>query len=185
MTKSSLRLAGVALLIAAISALPLPSAANAATGKVRFAISNAEIALGETATVEVTLDEPIICIEALECSVTLDLSDSVPQGMTVSPASISWNGVEWSQTRTLTVTVAEDANALFAQTITLGGIVTSASEYYQGYQAAFDVNVLAPEGYNQRNLANTGSNQGVLDFQAWGAIALLLCGLGLVRFARR
>lgn len=185
MTKSSLRLAGFALLIAAISALSLPSVANAATGKVRFAISNAEIALGETATVEVTLDEPIICIEALECSVTLDLSDSVPQGMTVSPASISWTGVEWSQPRTITVTVAEDANELFAQTITLGGIVTSASEYYQGYQAAFDVNVLAPEGYNQRNLANTGFNLGVLGFQAWGAIALLLCGLGALRLARR
>jgi hypothetical protein len=175
----------VALLITAISSLSLPMVANAETGKVQFAISNPEIALGESATVDVTLDEPIICIEALECSVTLDFTDSIPDGITVSPASISWSGAEWSQPRTITVTVAEDASELFAQTITLGGILASASEYYQGYQAGFDVNVPAPEGYNQRNLANTGSNQGVFGFQAWGAILILLCGLGLVRLARR
>lgn len=185
MTKRALKTFAAATILTVVSILLAPQAATAASGKIQFDIENSVLALGESTTVTIALDQPIICADPARCSVTLDFTASVPAGMTVTPASINWTANEWAQARTVTVAVSEDANDLFGQTVSIGGTVESGSEYYQGYQGAFDVNVPAPIAYNQRTLANTGSNDLALGFELGLALLMILAGLRLKRVVRK
>ena len=141
----------------------------------------------------ITLAEPIVCPDSSPCSVTLDLSSSVPAGMTLTPAIFTWDVASWYQIRATTVAIAADATSLVGQTTTLTGTLATTSEYYRNYNASFPVVVRAststptptPDPDLQVGLANTGSNKGLLDFQIFIATGLVLAGFALLGFARR
>lgn len=154
--------------------------------KISFSDGAPELELGGSTTITLTIDQPIICDQQVTCEVVVDFSGSLPQGITVSPSSVTWAANEWAQPRTITVDVAADAEALVGQTSTVAATVTSAATYYDGFAPSFEVTVpaaeLPPIEYVKRTLANTGSNDlGIF------ASGLLLVGAGLsaVRLGKR
>jgi len=185
MTKSPLKSFLAAALTLVCAVFLVPQSAMAASGKVHFNAESPALELGGNTDVTISLEQPLICADPGNCSVTIDFASSVPAGVTVTPSSVTWTSSEWSQTRTVNVSIAEDANELFGQTISLGGPVASGSEYYNGYQAAFDVAVLAPVAYNQRTLANTGSSEVLVIGEVLSAGLLISCGIVLLRNRRR
>jgi hypothetical protein len=151
--------------------------AFAVSHKITFSDGAPELELGGSTTITLRLEQPIICDQQVTCDVVLDFGGSLPQGITVSPSSVTWNYTEWAQERTITVSVDASAESLAGQTSTVAGIVTSAATYYSGFDSSFEVTVpaatLPPAEYDKRTLANTGSNDLVLF-----ASGLLLIGSG-------
>lgn len=149
--------------------------------KIIFSNGNLELELGASTTITVSLDEPIVCPSQVTCDVVVDFGGSLPQGISISPTTVSWATSEWTQTRTITVTVDESAENLVGQTAQIGATVTSASEYYSGYAPSFGVTVSAaavpPIVYDQPTLSNTGSND-LLFFTS----GLFLVGAGFAAF---
>jgi len=191
MVNTFLKISGTTAILLGLLFLWVPQQASATGGKVNFAFNDSNLTLGSSGTMVITLSEPIVCSDLSDCSVTLDLSSSVPAGMTLTPAIFTWDAASWYQIRATTVAIASDATALVGQTTTLAGILASNSEYYRNYNASFPVIVRGststptPDPELQLGLANTGTNKGLLDIQILSAIGLVLAGFALHGFARR
>ena len=164
-----------ALLVIVLGLLAQP--AFAVSHKISFSDGAPELELGGSTTLILRLEQPIICDQQVTCEVVLDFGGSLPAGITVTPSSVTWDYTEWSQERTITVSVDASAESLAGQTSTVAGIVTSAATYYSGFAPSFEVTVpaatLPPVEYVKRTLANTGSND-----LAIFASGLLLIGAG-------
>ena len=154
----------VALAAAAIFTM-IPMQAQAQAGKVSITSSDLQMQLGDSTDVTLALDAPIICAgSAPSCDVTLDFTSAFASGITVTPAIVTWQANEWSQTRTISVTVDAAAELYGAQTSTAS--VVSNSEYYSAFVPALTVTLPdaptpAPVMYDAApgsGLANTGSN---------------------------
>lgn len=185
------KITGTIAILLGLLFLWVPQQASATGGKVNFSFNDSNLTLGASGTMVITLSEPIVCSDPSDCSVTLDLSSSVPVGMTLTPATFTWDSASWYQIRATTVAIASDATALVGQTTTLAGTLASNSEYYRNYNTSFPVVVRGstatptPDPEVQLGLANTGSNSGLVDLQKFTAVALILSGIALQVFARR
>lgn len=180
---TSLKRFAAACLVIVLGLIAQP--AFAVGHKIAFSDGAPELELGASTTITLSLDQPIICPSQVNCDVVVDFGGALPQGLSVTPSSVTWTSAEWSQQRSITVSVDADAESLAGQTTAIGATVTSASEYYSGFAPSFEVTVpaaaLPPVMYDKRTLSNTGSN----DLAIFGA-GLLLVGAGIfVRKAAR
>jgi hypothetical protein len=98
---------------------------------------------GATFTVVFALDEPIICADTCT-ALTLQLASSETSTAFVSQNNLSWNSDQWSETRTITITVGQSLTYNSSSTVRFQGRVQSNSEYYRNFQVAFNVAINAP-----------------------------------------
>lgn len=129
----------VTLFLSILAAIPA-----SAVGKVSYDSLPASAAnAGETFTVVFRLDEPIICADTCT-SLTLQLASSETVTASVSQNNLSWNANQWSETRTITVTVGQSLTYNSSSSVRFQGRVQSNSEYYRNYQVTFNVSINAP-----------------------------------------
>lgn len=152
--------------------------AFAAGQRILLSDDSVEMQLGDLTSVTLTLDAPIICADqTVICDVVIDFGSSFPQGVDISPTSVSWAANEWFQARTINLAIDSNAESLIGQTVTLTGAVTTNTSYYAGLTPTISLTVPAnstpPIAYETRVLAATGSN----DYLLLGA-GLLLIGAG-------
>jgi LPXTG-motif cell wall-anchored protein len=170
------------VIILALFAQPALAVAH----KISFSDGAPELELGGSTTLTLTLDQPIICDPQVTCDVVVDFSGSLPQGLSISPSTVTWTASEWAQPRTITLNVDANADNLAGQTSAVGATVTSASTYYSGFAPSFELTVpsatLPPVEYDKRILANTGSNDLVIF--ALG-LALIGAGTSAVRLSKK
>lgn len=173
---TSLKRLAAACLVIILGLIAQP--AFAVANKIAYSDATPEIELGASTVITLTLDQPIICPSQINCDVMVDFSGSLPQGLEISPRILTWSASEWSQPRTITVSVDSVDAGLAGLTTAIGPTVTSASEYYSGFSPTLEITVPAtadlPVAYDHRDLANTGSND--LPLLAAG---LLLVGAGI------
>jgi hypothetical protein len=104
-----------------------------AAGKVSLSQSTIDIAEGATATVSVTLDEPIIAPPDTEPNLYLNIVASQSNRVTFSANPVTFLPTEWAQTKTFTITAVDDALHNASNTITLTLTAVTGSEYYKNY----------------------------------------------------
>eukprot|EP00041_Stephanoeca_diplocostata_P039671 m.1637402 g.1637402 ORF g.1637402 m.1637402 type:complete len:1970 (-) comp25810_c0_seq1:222-6131(-) len=106
-------------------------------------------------TVNLALDEPIICADQdFECSVIVNFSNSHPHIVTVDPCYVRWERLQWHQTRTIRVTAVQSYRNTGEQRVHLESNVVANANYYNGY----DPNDLFIKSENRRtgNCRSTG-----------------------------
>jgi hypothetical protein len=101
------------------------------------------LAEGESSQISAMLDEPIICPPDpnLSCSVILDFTASVPAGISLSNSSIEWAQADFSQAKTLTVSMTNPSLFANNQVFSLVAVANSRSEYYSGFSVEIAVTV--------------------------------------------
>jgi LPXTG-motif cell wall-anchored protein len=172
-------------------ALTLVPAADsfAAGGKISPDNSSLQLAAGDTATVTLTLASPIICSGVSPtCELDLDFTSAFPAGITVTPSTVTWLSTEWSQTRTIQVSV-DSGSTLAAGDYTSTAAAVSDATYYSGFVPALTVTVPeapvdpGPIAYSSApGLAQTGgTNQAPLTI---GLIGLASVGIGVLLLRR-
>ena len=96
---------------------------------------------GTSATTSIALDEPIIC-PGSPCQVTLTFSSSDSSLVTFSPSSLTWLSADWSQTRSLTISVAADQTYKGNQSISVSATAVSNAEYYSNFAISVSVSTI-------------------------------------------
>ncbi len=176
---NSLKRFAAACLVIVLGFIAQP--AFAVAHKITFSDGAPELELGASTTITLSLDQPIICPSQVNCEVVVDFGGALPQGLSVTPSSVTWSSAEWSQQRAITVAVDADAESLAGKTTAIEATVTSASEYYSGFAPSFEVTLpeaaVPPVMYDKRTLSNTGSN----DLAHIGAGMLLVASGLLIR----
>lgn len=100
---------------------------------------------GTSRTYTFTLDEPIICADvAVTCAVTLSFSNSSPGTATLNTSSITWASSEWSQIRSITLTVDSDLVYTDSSSVVLSATAVSNAEYYSGFAVSFNQPISLP-----------------------------------------
>lgn len=132
----ALKATRTAALIAVATCL-FATPAHANVGRVAITPDPATVTRGESTTLELRLDEPAICVEVDPCEVVIDLSQNLPEGFSISPSIVTIGMTEWNQVVELTATLDDNAPNIPENTFTLDTVVTSGSEYYNGF--AFSV----------------------------------------------
>lgn len=127
------------LFLSILAALPASAVGKVSYDEVPSAAQNA----GTTFTVVFRLDEPIICSDTCT-ALTLQLASSETATASVSQNNLSWNANQWSETRTITVTVGQSLTYNSASSVRFQGRVQSNSEYYRNYQVTFNVSINTP-----------------------------------------
>lgn len=114
-----------------------------AVGQVTASPSNFSLAEGSSRSVDISLDEPIICPpEATQCQVSLTFTSSDPNYTIASPIPLVFDPSEWSTTKPLTITSNNDNLATGDKAVTLSAVAASDSEYYKNYSVSISVNVI-------------------------------------------
>lgn len=163
--------------VAAISAIAMAaSPAGATVGKISLTPDPATISRGESVTISVALNEPMICIEADPCQLVLDLSDDLPTGFTFDPAIVTIDATAWYTVVPVTATLDADAPSIEGNEFTVSPTAVSGSEYYDLYQPAITFTVIDPDEPTQApdELAATGTPDAYAPLAglALGAIAV-------------
>lgn len=100
---------------------------------------------GTSRTYAFTLDEPIICADvSVTCAVTLTFSNSSPGTATLNTSSITWASSEWSQTRSITLSVDSDLIYTDSSSVVLSATAVSNSEYYSGFAVSINQPISLP-----------------------------------------
>ena len=74
--------------------------AFATTQRILISDETVQMQLGDLTSVTLTLDQPIVCLDQnLVCDVVVDFGSTFPQGIEVSPTSVTWAANEWFQPR--------------------------------------------------------------------------------------
>lgn len=88
---------------------------------------------GSSRTFTFTLDAPIICAGSLTCSVTLNFSNSNPSVATLDSSSITWSSTEWTQARSITLSISSNLAYSDSASVLLTSRAASNSEYYSNF----------------------------------------------------
>ncbi|MBP7807167.1 hypothetical protein KA047_01585 [Candidatus Saccharibacteria bacterium] len=133
--------------------------------RVRFTPATVSLNEGETTTVEVRLDEPIISEDPEEAFVSIALAASTPGAVTFDASPVVFDDTEWAQVKTFDITAAENDVENEDAVLTVTGTASGGSEYYNGFVNTMQVTILdndAPEDdLNGDNIPdNTQSNIG-------------------------
>ncbi len=99
------------------------------------------ISEGATASITVTLDQPIIAATP-DPEVVLDLTIADPTRVALSTNQLVFAATEWHTSKTLTVTALDNAIHDLTPSVTVTGLVSSASEYYNRYRVTITVNIV-------------------------------------------
>ncbi len=150
---------GFATLVGALALATSP--AHATPGRVALSPDPANLARGESTTLTVTLDEPMICIEADPCQLVLDLSTGLPEGFTLSPSVVTIAANQWWQPVQLTATLDVDAPAIDGNEFTISGTADSGSEYYDAFQTSVTFTIEPDAPAAEDELAHTGIGDGI------------------------
>jgi hypothetical protein len=184
-SKSTNRVGAIFLILGALlGAAAAP--ASATSGKASFDNAALELAPGDSATVALTLSQPVICAAANPCEATLDLSSAFPAGITVTPSILTFTSANWFTSQTVVIAVDQSAALDASAPIVSTAVFTGGSEFYLGYVPALSVTVPAPTSdvpavAYSTGLAETGETPW---FAIVGAI-LTASGAALALSARR
>jgi hypothetical protein len=187
-SKSAIRIGAILLAFAALMGLAA-APANATNGKATFDNAVLELAPGQSATVHLSLSEPVICANPGTCETTLDLSAAFPSGITATPSSVTFTSANWFASQTVVIAVDEAATLTGGEPIVSIAAFTGGSEFYIGYVPALSVTLPAPptvpvdvpEVAYSNHLAETGVTPWSLIFGA----ALAATGVALAIASRR
>lgn len=154
----------------------MASPAYAINGRIALSPDPASLTRGESTTVTISLDEPIICIEADPCELVLDLSNDLPDGFSFDPAVVTIDSTEWFQPVNVTASLDTDAPSIDGNEFTVNSTAVSGSEYYDGFETSVafiitDDNEPAP---SEDELAQTGISDALAPL---GALALVAIGV--------
>lgn len=133
--------------------------------RIRFTPATVSLNEGETTTVEVRLDEPIVSIDPDEAFVSIALTASTPGVVTFDASPVVFDDSEWAQVKTFDITAIENDVENEDVVLTVTGTASSGSEYYNGFTTTTQVTILdndAPEDdLNGDNIPdNTQNNVG-------------------------
>ena len=182
---SLLKKLAAALVVVAAAFASQP--AFATTQRILISDETVQMQLGDLTSVTLTLDQPIVCLDqSLVCDVVVDFGSTFPQGVEVSPTSVTWAANEWFQPRTINLSVDSNAESLIGQTFTLGATVATNSNYYTGLTPSITLSVPAdstpPIAYDTRTLAATGFNDYLL---ITVGLTLVAAGTTIIRVRNR
>lgn len=177
--------------LASILSLTLFQQPAFASGKINATPGSVTLAPGQSAQVSFALAQPIIC-PGSPCNVVIDFSASQSQGVTVSPAILTWDTTEWAQPRLMIVTLSAQTPATQSQTVTLSATADSNSVYYDNFIETVQVSLVIPPAPSpspsvtptpseNNALVRTGSNTVTALLLGTGA---LVAGLGVVAYRR-
>lgn len=115
------------------------------------------LAAGGSRTLTFTLDEPIICpITDSTCFVRLTFANSGSAFSTLSSNVVEWAYSDWTQTRTMTLTVNSNLSYTDSSNIRLTATALSNAEYYSRFSVTINQPVtlpLSPEQIAANNAA--------------------------------
>jgi hypothetical protein len=136
MKKLPALLAALSLMILALTNSRVVFAAN----KVSLTPTSSSVSEGQSVTITIRLDQPIIATPPGNV-VNLQIVSSNPLTTQISPSTVAYTAGEWAQPKNFTVTVPDNdvygdsRNVLFTVTATSGSV------YYNGYVAGASVYV--------------------------------------------
>ena len=165
---ATLSIAGVLALLAA--------PAYASGGRIALSPDPVSLTRGEVTTFTISLDEPIICIEADPCELVLDLSNDLPEGFAFDPAVVTIDSTEWFQPVTVTASLDVDAPEIDGDEFTISATAVSGSEYYDGFGTSVTFTVTEDNNPAPADdeLAATGAPDALAPL---GTIALVAVGV--------
>ena len=108
------------------------------------------LAAGGNRTFTFTLDEPIFC-ETMDstCFVRLAFTNSGSAISSLSSSTIEWAYTDWTQTRTMTLTVNSTLSHTDSSNIRLSAVTQSNSEYYRSFAVTINQPVTLPPSPEQ------------------------------------
>jgi len=131
-------------ILAAVLALAIPLVQTGAVFAQKVSVSSNLLAISENTfqNVQLRLDAPIICPGgAPTCEVDVTFTSSDPTHISFSPSTVVWLSSEWSQTRTLKVTVTSDGIYNSGASITAHATAVSNSVYYSGFAVNLNLQI--------------------------------------------
>jgi hypothetical protein len=144
---------GVIVLIAVFGS----SISAAGAAKVNPSPLTVSVAEGDSQVVTITLDEPIIAPGPDPAVVTLAFTVDDPSRVSLSTSSLVWAASEWAQPRQLTVSATLDGVYNASGTVTLDGVVSSNSEYYDGFTTSITVSIADADPAPTTTTVTTGA----------------------------
>jgi len=130
--------------------------------KMNFSFDEVTLAEAQSASVTITLDEPIICIDMDEtCKVDIALSASDSDRISINTPNISIPYTGWSGSYNFVVTNIRDENVNTNATETITALIESNSEYYDGFTASMDVNLTDVDSEKLPSASFTGNQSAV------------------------
>jgi hypothetical protein len=161
-----------------IFALFSTQSAVAISSKISVSPGSFTLSTGSVVIVQLRLNQPIICPSEVlpeDCKVEVDFSGNLPAGVVVDHSSVTWLSPEWSQVRTIRVSLDPSLTELSGLPITVGGVVDTGAPYYVGELPSFSIAANPtpaptedPSDGSIQALANTGVN----NLQVSGLLAL-------------
>lgn len=154
----------------------MASPAHAINGRIALSPDPASLTRGESTTVTISLDEPMICIEADPCELVLNLSNDLPDGFSFDPAVVTIDSTAWFQPVTVTASLDADAPAIDGNEFTVSSTAVSGSEYYNGFQTSVTFTITEDDEPvpAENELAETGVSDALAPL---GALALVAVGV--------
>jgi len=113
----------------------------AGASKVNPSPVTVSVAEGSAQVVTITLDEPIIAPGPDPAVATLAFTVDDPSRVSLSTNSLVWAASEWAQSRQVTVTAIHDGVHNASPTVVVHGVVSSNSEYYNGFTTSITVSI--------------------------------------------
>lgn len=135
----------VAVALSAKPALAVPP-------RVNFVPNEITIVEGETTTIDIELNEPIISDDPDQDFVSIDLSSNHPDKLTFDASPVVFESDEWSQTKSFNITAIDDGLLEGDVEVTVSGTVESGSEYYDGFVASMTVIITDDEAGQDEDL---------------------------------
>lgn len=134
----------IKIIILATALSTLTSIPAFAVNKVSYdAIPTSALNAGETVTVVFRLDEPIICPDTCT-ALTLQLASSDTATAYISQNNLTWNSIQWSETRTIQISVGQSLTYGSSSSVRFQGKVQSNAEYYRNYQVTLTLSINTP-----------------------------------------
>lgn len=126
--------------IFALLGLILHGQTAVAANKITVSPSTVTITEGASQNVTISLSEPIICPDPLDCDLSLSFNSSDPQA-SATPYPLVYQTSEWAQNKTLTIHTTADGIFSADKHITLSATTESNSEFYKGYVVTIPVTI--------------------------------------------
>ncbi len=184
MTRALMATRSGSLIVVATLLCATPAHAN--VGRVSITPDPATVTRGESTALELRLDEPAICVEVDPCEVVIDLSQNLPEGFSISPSIVTVGMTEWNQVVELTATLDDDAPDIPENAFTVATVVTSGSEYYNGFAVSVDFTVTEDVVEDSPDeLAATGVTDELVVGSAVSVLLMAIASVFITRSRRR
>lgn len=107
---------------------------------------------GESREIIFRLDQPMICSDtSTPCKLTLELANSAPGAVSLDTTTITWEASEWSQVRSLNITVAQRLTDSDSTTVQISSVAQSNSVYYSGFRWSMSQPIASPRYFAEIN----------------------------------